>query len=77
LGHAGESIYRTHVPVHHGIYGWKENVSTFRYQIIDVMSGELEGVPYRYVGRCLERVRWLNLISGENRYSMKPVRIKE
>jgi hypothetical protein len=52
-------------------------VSVFRFQIIDLMSGEPEGIPYRYVGRCLDRVRWLNLTAGENRYTLKPVRSKE
>jgi hypothetical protein len=51
--------------------------SSWRYQIIDLVTRANEGIPYRYVGRCLDRVRWLNLTAGENRYTLKPVRSKE
>lgn len=52
-------------------------MSGFRYQIYDVVSGEPHGVPYRYICRCLMRVRELNIFEQANRFSLKPVRVKE
>jgi hypothetical protein len=49
------------------LHGW-------RWQIL--CSGEPDGLPYRYPGRCLERVRWLNTVAGELRYTLKPVRMR-
>jgi hypothetical protein len=53
-------------------------VSTFKYQLYDMITGANEGdFPYRYIGRALHRLQWLNLVAGENRYSLKPVRMRE
>lgn len=46
----------------------------WRWQIVDVVAHEPEGVPYKYLGRCLNRVLWLNQTSGKYRYSLRPVR---
>lgn len=48
----------------------------FRFQIIDLIADEAEGVPYLDIGRCLNRIVWLNATSQERRYSMKPVRVR-
>jgi hypothetical protein len=51
---------------------------SFRYQLYDLVSGENEGdVPYRDLGRALQRIQWLNLMAGENRFSLKPIRSHE
>jgi hypothetical protein len=50
-------------------------VSELKYQIIDLVTNENEGIPYRYEGRCVERVRWLNATAGECRYSIEPVQV--
>lgn len=49
----------------------------FRYQIYDVITGELWGYPYRYLGRCLNRATELNIFEHANRYSIRPVRSRE
>ena len=48
----------------------------FRYQIVDLIAREPEGVPYLDIGRCLNRIVWLNTEVGERRYSIKPVRVR-
>lgn len=49
----------------------------FRFQIVDLVTGESEGIPYRYIDRCLMRVWELNIFERANRYSIKPIRSKE
>lgn len=49
----------------------------FRYQIYHVETGEPEGVPYRYIGRCLMRMWELNVYERANRFSLKPIRSRE
>jgi hypothetical protein len=49
----------------------------FRYQIVDLIAEELEGVPYLDIGRCLNRIVWLNTCAQERRYSIKPVRVPQ
>lgn len=49
----------------------------FKFQIIDVVTGEPEGYPYRYIGRCLMRMWELNAFQGANRFSVRPVRVRE
>jgi hypothetical protein len=46
----------------------------FRWQIVDIIAGESEGTPYLYLGRCVNRVLWLNAAAGAYRYSLRPVR---
>ena len=48
----------------------------FRFQIIDVIAHEPEGVPYLDIGRCLNRIVWLNCTAQESRYSLVPVRVR-
>lgn len=49
----------------------------FKFQIIDITTGEPEGVPYRYIGRCLMRMWELNAFERANRFSLKPLRVRE
>lgn len=49
----------------------------FKFQIIDAVTGEPEGVPYRYIGRCLMRMWDLNVYERTSRYTIKPVRVRE
>jgi hypothetical protein len=50
----------------------------FRFQIIDLSTGEPEGgVGYRYIGRALMRMWELNAFERANRYSLKPIRSRE
>ena len=49
----------------------------FRFQIVDTITHEPEGVPYLHIGRCIMRVLWLNQVACELRYSLKPVRVRE
>lgn len=48
---------------------------SFRYQILDAIADEPEGVPYLDIGRCLNRIVWLNATAQESRYTIKPVRV--
>jgi hypothetical protein len=48
----------------------------FRWQIVTA-SGEADGLPYRYLCRCLDRVRWMNLVEGPDSYTLKPIRVRE
>lgn len=51
---------------------------SFRYQLFDRRTLENEGdVPYRDLGRALQRIQWLNLMAGESRFSLRPVRSYE
>lgn len=52
-------------------------MTVWKWQIMDTVSREPEGIPYRYLDRCLMRVLWLNATTGEYRYSLKPVRTRE
>lgn len=47
----------------------------FRFQIY-ALDGEHWGYPYLDLGRCLMRVRELNIFESANRYSIKPVRTR-
>jgi predicted chitinase len=49
-------------------------MTIFKYQIYDTRTGELDGVPYRYIGRCLMRITEMNIYERANRFSLKPVR---
>jgi hypothetical protein len=49
----------------------------WRWQITDVIAREAEGTPYKYLGRCVSRVLWLNAVAGEYRFSLRPVRSEE
>jgi len=46
----------------------------WRWQIVRANTGEHEGVPYRYLGRCIHRVFWLNQQAGDYCYSLRPIR---
>jgi hypothetical protein len=48
----------------------------FRFQIFDSLTREPEGVPYLDIGRCLNRIIWLNVVAQECRYSLRPVRVR-
>ena len=52
-------------------------MTVFKFQIYDMASGDLWGYPYRYIGRCLNRVTELNIFERANRYSIRPVRVRE
>lgn len=48
---------------------------TFRFDVIDIRTRQPEGdLPYVYVGRALMRAIRLNLLAGETRYTLRPVR---
>jgi hypothetical protein len=50
----------------------------FKYQVYEIATGAAEGdLPYRYVGRALMRVQWLNGMAQELRFTLKPVRVRE
>jgi hypothetical protein len=50
-------------------------MSIWRFQLYDLVSGVNEGdVPYRDIGRALQRLQWLNFRDTENRFSLRPVR---
>lgn len=52
-------------------------MSVWRFQIYDVETRETWGYPYRYLGRCLNRVVELNIYERANRYSIRPIRSRE
>lgn len=53
-------------------------VTTFRYQVVEAATRAPEGDrPYMDIGRCLQRMRWLNLVAQEPRYTLVPVRWRE
>jgi hypothetical protein len=49
----------------------------WRWQIIAAATKEPEGPPYRYLGRCLNRVFWLNQQAGDYAFTLRPVRSPE
>jgi hypothetical protein len=61
-----------HLPIDYG-HGCAD---MFRFQIIDTIADEPEGVPYLDIGRCLNRITWLNSEAQERRYSLKPIRVR-
>lgn len=49
----------------------------FKYEVYEIATGAAEGdLPYRYVGRALMRVTWLNGQAQARRYTLKPVRVR-
>lgn len=52
-------------------------MTVWKFQIIDLVTGEPDGTPYRYVCRCLMRVQEMNIYERAQRYTLKPVRIRE
>lgn len=53
-------------------------MTTFRYQVVEAATRAPEGDrPYMDIGRCLQRMRWLNLVAQEPRYTLVPVRWRE
>lgn len=49
----------------------------FRWQIVNQATGEPEGRPYLYMGRCWMRVFKLNAEAGDYVYSLRPIRSHE
>jgi hypothetical protein len=49
----------------------------FKFQVYEIATGAAEGdLPYRYVGRALMRVQWLNACVQERRYTLRPIRVR-
>lgn len=49
----------------------------FKYEVYEIATGIPEGdLPYRYIGRALMRVTWLNSVAQARRYSLKPLRVR-
>lgn len=51
---------------------------SIRYEVYDRTTNQREGdIPHVHIGRCLDRVRWLNLIAQALKYSLRPVYWRE
>jgi hypothetical protein len=51
-------------------------IKGYRFQIMTA-AGQPDGLAYRFPGRCLRQVRWMNLTQGSGSYTLRPVRWRE